>query len=341
MPTKRVSRWTADAAHKLVTIGCMAKRLRPARTAVNVEQEFNTALTGLIEQVQRDRSILAAILCGSLSHDTVWSKSDIDLLLVTIDDRKADRDSLCLYADGINVHANLMPRAQFRKTAEGAIRNSFMHSLLAKGRLLYTHDDSIAALCERLHVLGERDTRLQLLAAASHALPSIYKAHKWLVTRGDLDYTALWILYSANALAKIEVLEAGMLVDREVLPQALKLNPRFFKLIYSDVLNAKKTQAAVEAALSAIDAYLRKRAGAIFAPILEHLTEAGEARSATEIEYYFERNFGIEGVTGVCEYLADQGLIGKAPLPVRLTKRSNIDVNELAFFRGTDVADVW
>ncbi len=57
----------------------------------------------------------------------------------------------------------------------------------------------------------------------------MYKAHKWLITRGDLDYTALWILYCANALAKIEVLEAGLLADREVLPQALKLNPSFFK----------------------------------------------------------------------------------------------------------------
>jgi hypothetical protein len=34
-----------------------------------------------------DRSIVAAILCGSLSHDTVWAKSDIDLVLVTIDDK--------------------------------------------------------------------------------------------------------------------------------------------------------------------------------------------------------------------------------------------------------------
>ena len=91
----------------------------------------------------------------------------------------------------------------------------------------------------------------------------------------------------------------------------------------------------MEAALAAIDEYLLKRAATIFAPIIEHLTEVGEARSATEIEHHFQRNFGIEGVTGACEYLADQGLIGKAPLPVRLTKRSNIDVNELAFFCGT------
>src|SRR5512135_1852927 len=91
-----------------------------------VQEHFNAALAALVEQVQRDRSILAAILCGSLSHDTVWSKSDIDLMLVTIDDQKAGRRGLSLYADGINVHANLMTRAEFRKTAEGSLGNSFV-----------------------------------------------------------------------------------------------------------------------------------------------------------------------------------------------------------------------
>ena len=33
-----------------------------------------------------------------------------------------------------------------------------------------------------------------------------------------------------------------------------------------------------------------------------------------------------------CEYLADQGLIGKASLPVHLTRRSNVEVQETAFF---------
>ena len=304
-----------------------------------VQQKFSAALDALIERVRGDRSVLAAILCGSLSHDTVWAKSDIDLVLVTIDDKKTANGDLALYADGINVHALLMPRAEFRKIVEGSIRNSFMHSFLAKGRLLYTHDESIAELCSELHEIGERDTQLQLLGAATHALPSIYKAHKWLLTRGDLEYTALWILYAANSLAKVEVLGARLLADREVLPQAMKLNPGFFQVVYTDLLNTKKTRKSVEGALAAIDDYLAQRAATLFAPVIEHLQEVGEARSATEIEDHFQRNFGIEGVTGACEYLADQGLIGKAPLPVRLTKKSNVDVEELAFFHGTKAAD--
>ena len=207
-----------------------------------IEARFREALDALIVHVKEDRAVLAAILCGSLSHDTVWAKSDIDLVLVTIDDKKVERGDLALYADGVNVHAVLVPRAQFRKMIEGSIRNSFMHSLLAKGRLLYTHDATITDLCGQLQEIGERDTQLQLLRAATHALAPIYKAHKWLLTRGDLDYTALWILYAATPLAQIEVIGRNLLADREVIPQAMKLNPAFFKTIYVDLLNSKKTR---------------------------------------------------------------------------------------------------
>src|SRR5436305_2308589 len=128
----------------------------------SIHHKFTQALDALIEQVKHDRSILAAILCGSLSHDTVWAKSDIDLVLVTIDDKKVDCSDLALYADGVNVHAFLLPRAEFRKMVEGALRSSFIHSFLVKGKLLYTHDQTIADLCARLREIGERDTQVQL-----------------------------------------------------------------------------------------------------------------------------------------------------------------------------------
>ena len=307
--------------------------------AESIQKKFAEALDDLVAQVKKDRSVLAAILCGSLSHDTVWAKSDIDLALVTIDDKKVEKSSVSLYAGGVNVHAFLMPRAEFRKTVEGAVRNSFMHSLLAKGRLLYTHDETIAALCARLHEIGERDTQLQLLGAATHALTSIDKAHKWFVTRGDLDYSALWILYAATPLARIEVMGARLLADREVIPQAMKLNPAFFQTVYTGMLNAKKTRQNVQAALDAIDGYIAERAATLFQPVLEHLREVGEARSATEIEAHFKRNFNVEGVTTACEYLADQGFIGKASTPVQLTKMSNVVLQELAFVHLGEAGD--
>jgi len=253
-------------------------------------------------------------------------------VLVTIDDKKVDVPGLTLYSDGVNVHAILVARSEFRKMVEGSARNSFLHSFLAKGRLLYTHDETIADLCARLGEIGERDSQLQLLRAATSVLPPLYKAHKWMITRVDLDYTALWILQTATPLARIEVIGARQIADREVIPQAMKLNPKFFKTIYSDLLNTKKTAMNVQAALAAADEYLAERAATLFAPVIDHLRDAGETRSCTEIEDHFTRNLGVEGVTTACEYLADRGLIGKASVTVRLTRKSNADVQELAFF---------
>jgi uncharacterized protein len=298
----------------------------------SVQQHFKAAVDSLVEEVRADRTVLAVVLCGSLSHDTVWEKSDIDLVLVTTDDVKEEREGVSLYADGLNVHAILLPRTSFRRLVEGSLRNSFAHSFLAKGTLLYSHDPTIADLCGRLQEIGARDSRIQLLRAASHALPYVYKARKWFVTRRDLDYTALWILYAATPLAQAEVFGRRLLADREVLPQALALNPAFFSVVYRDLLNAKKTPDRVEAALSAIDAYLRDLAPRAFAPILEYLREAGEPRSVRDIDHHFARNFNVGGVATACEYLADEGVIGKASTPVRITKRSNVMVQEMAFF---------
>ncbi len=168
--------------------------------------------------------------------------------------------------------------------------------------------------------------------AGTHALGPIDKAHKWLLTRGDLNYTALWILYAATPLAQIEVIGRRLLADREVILQAMELNPAFFRTIYADLLNGKKTRKNVQAALDSVNRYLAQRAPTLFGPVIDHLREVGEARSCTEIESHFQRNFDVGGVTMACEYLADLGLIGKASTPVQLTRKSNIEVQELAFF---------
>ena len=110
-----------------------------------------------------------------------------------------------------------------------------MHSLLAKGRLLYTHDETVADLCQRLQGIGERDRQLQSLRVGINAIGPLDKAHKWLVTRGDLNYSALWLLYSATPFAQLELIAAGQLLDREVIPRAITLNRAFFKVLYTDL----------------------------------------------------------------------------------------------------------
>jgi len=298
----------------------------------SVPRAFASALDGLVRQIRKDTSILAAILCGSLSHDTVWARSDIDLVLVTVDDRKIAAGDIPLYADGVNVHALLIPRAGFRTMVEGSLQGSFIHSFLAKGKLLYTHDPTIETLFARLASRGQRDTAILMLHAATGVLPPLYKARKWLETRGDLAYTSLWILMTAVPVARMEVIAAGLLPDREVVPQAQTVNPRLFETIYTDLLAGGTDRAAVVKALETVEGYMKARAAEVFKPVLDYLRETGDVRSSRDIEDHFKKNFNVEGLTTACEYLADEGLIGKASTPVLLTKRSTVNLEELAFF---------
>ena len=297
-----------------------------------VPQAFAAALDRLIRQVTHDRAVLAAILCGSLSHDTVWARSDIDLVFVTVDDKKTPSGDIPINADGVNVHALLVPRAEFRRIVEGALQGSFMHSFLAKGRLLYTHDPTIEDLLGRLASRGQRDTAILMLDAATGIPSAIYKARKWLETRADLAYTALWTLGAAGSVARMEVIAAGLLPDREVIPQAQKLNPELFKTIYVDLLREGTERGPVEKALVTVEEYLAARAPKVFAPVIDYLREHGDVRSSRDIDDHFKKTFNIDGATMACEYLADLGLIGKASTSVLLTKRSTVTVEELAFF---------
>ena len=133
---------------------------------------------------------------------------------------------------------------------------------------------------------------------------------------------------------------ARLLADREVIPQAMKLNPAFFQNGLHRTCSMRRRRARTcRRRWTRSTATSRERAATLFEPVLEHLREVGEARSATEIEDYFKRNFNVEGVTTACEYLADQGLIGKASTPVQLTKRSNVVVQELAFVHLGEAPD--
>ena len=296
---------------------------------------FEAALDVVISQVREDRHILAAILCGSLSHDEVWERSDIDLVLVSTDDQKTPTHGLALVEDDVNIHTTVQPRARFRRRLEAAVRNTFEHSLFAKGRLLFSRDPSIDALLEGLQALGDHDRVLQVMHSAQHALEGLYKARKWHAIKDDPAYTALWVLLTARALAEVVVGQAGELVDREALVTAARLQPVLFRTVYTDLLDGPATRAALGAALDAIDEYLAPRAEELFAPILEYLAEArGEPRSGTEITHHFRRHHDTADVIIACEWLADIGVIEKASTSRKLTTRSQVEVEELAFFRG-------
>ena len=236
----------------------------------SVERQFTVALEALVEQIKGDRSVLAAILCGSLSHDTVWAKSDIDLVLVTIDDQKVPR-----------VGRGPLRRRRQRPRVPHAARQVPQHGRRLDPQLVHAR-----AAREGAPALHPRSRRLPICASgcarSAIATPRCSccarrRARSRRSTRPTSGFSraATWTTPRCGFSTPrrgwrgVEVIGARLVADREVIPQAMKLNPAFFKIVYADLLNTKKTQKNVQAALDAIDGYVAARAPALFALVIE------------------------------------------------------------------------
>jgi hypothetical protein len=292
---------------------------------------YERAVDELVLDLQRDRQVLAIALWGSLAYDVVWDRSDIDLTVVVAERPGDEAGRGMLWYGGVAVHAALITRDEFKRRRSGAMAGSAWTSIDETMRLLFSRDKTIDALFEEERTLGSRDRAVVLLREACTVVPALTKAQKWLVAKNDYEYAALWALMTLQGVARIAVVRAGKSPNREVILQAIEIDPDLFAPVYFDLLNKKKTRALVADRIGRLDRYLLDHRKELFDPILEFLGERREPTSAIDIEHHFNRRLSVPMAVFACEYLADNDLIEKTSVPVKLTRRSTVEVEGLAF----------
>jgi hypothetical protein len=296
-----------------------------------IKARFQNALDTFTNKVKQDSYIIAAILAGSMAYDSVWEKSDLDILLVGRSEKVPER-FYYLIEDGVNIHAWLLSRSKFKQQIERALQSSFFHSYFSKSTLLFSTDETISEYYRNVQHLGARDRQLQLLNAGSGVLPILAKAEKWLYVKNDPAYSFLWLMYMLNSLATIEVLQHSEIAGREVVQQAMSHNPAFFGAIYFDMIAQPVNTAVVERALQLVNRYLDERTFALFQPIFDYLAAADGPRTAGELDRYFVKQTQTESLCPAYEWLAAKGTLQSISTPLRLTEKSRVTVDEAAYY---------
>ena len=309
-----------------------------------IEEQYREAVELLVEKVQKDPYILAAIVAGSFSYAQVWEKSDLDVEIIGRDAIRPTQSFFSLVENGVNIHANISPRNAFKQAIESAQQGSFMHSYFSHSTLLFSHDASIQEWYDKnanRDNIGERDKQLQLLNVIASTLPSLVYAEKQFYVNKDCLTSFLSILNVVQGLARVEVLLNNEIPAREVIQPALRYNPDFFDRVYTDLINCEKTEAVIQDALDAINVYLDERQF-IFQPILDYLIEQKAPRTNTELNADLGRGshrnsdgvpeFEEESLDLVCQWLAWKGIVRQVAMPIKLTAKSQIAVEEPAYY---------
>ncbi len=99
-----------------------------------IQQTYRAAMESFVDRVRQDSHVLAVFVAGSLSYDEVWEKSDIDMHIVT-DDEKRPYAAYHLVEHGICISASVTSRTEFKKTFEQSIQTGFSFPRSAANRL--------------------------------------------------------------------------------------------------------------------------------------------------------------------------------------------------------------
>ncbi len=299
-----------------------------------IEQQYHEAVETLVEKIKGDPYILAVIVAGSFSYAQVWEKSDLDVDIIGRDGIRPTLDFFALVENGVNIHASLSPRNAFKQRIEGAQQGSFMHSYFSHSTLLFSRDASIREWYDKnanRHGIGERDKQLQLLNVVASTLPNLIYAEKQFYVNRDVVTCFLTLLDVVQGLARIEVLLNDEIPAREVIQPALRYNPDFFTRVYTELINGEKNEAVIQETLDAVNAYLDERRF-IFQPILDYLREQNAPRSNTEINAHFKAGFDEGTLELVCQWLAWKGTLRQIAVPMKLTVKSQVSVEEPAYY---------
>jgi predicted nucleotidyltransferase len=297
-----------------------------------VKARFQAAVDRLAARLEEDYYVLAAVLYGSVARGEPWERSDIDLIIVLRDGQERSNRNLWLVEDDLNVSAELVTRGNLKRELESVLQGSMFHSIRSQFRLLFSKDETITAWLSEPAQIGRHDQQLQLLRTSAEVFWTLDKAEKWFYVKHDLPYSLMWILYTVNALARIEVVQNGEAPGREALDQALRFNPQFFTATYIDLINGPKTEERLAEALARINAYLEERTQLLFGPVLDYLSQADGLCTAAEMNAFFRKKVQAGDLTGVYEYLARRGIIQKLASPLHLTRKSQVTMDEPAYY---------
>ena len=308
-------------------------------------ERFKIALAQFAERVMADRYVLAVVEDGSLRPETIWARESLSLWIIEADgvtrriasDGTDERVFRILVENGVNVHAEVIPRSRFKKMVEGASRTAFSHNFFAARRIVASKDRSIDGWFTKANRLATKDRERELLAFSTWTIHAALHARKRLEIKADLALASQGVLGAAHSVAHTEIIRRGEVWEDDVIYRAIEGAPQLFKTIYLDVLAKPKSRKVLAAALDTVDAYLDEHYREHLKPLLDYLEKQDRVVPLSEISDHFAFSQLHPGhLEAACEWLEHTGLLEKVSAPFKLTKRSLERVEEPAYFLSVE-----
>ncbi len=288
---------------------------------------YMAAVESFVDKVKSDPNVIAVVVCGSLSYDVVWDKSDIDITVI-IRDQPLTTWNYCIIEDGITLSIELGVRSGIKRFLERSLGGSFGQSYYANAKIVYTTDDSLYEYFEDIKTIGADDIPLSAMMNAASLLAICKKSRKWLLARKDPLYAQYWLIMAAEFIAKMELCVHGLPFNRDGIKKALEVNPELLRPYYQDAMSRIYSGDDIMAAINKVNEYLNTYVDLIKEPVIDFLS-GQEMQTMTMINKHFKSSG--DALVYVLDWLAEKEIIQKVSKTIRLTPKSKASVEEIGY----------
>lgn len=302
---------------------------------------YELSLQQFLSRISDDRYVLAVVLVGSLSAETIWRKESIQVWIIEADgvtrrlrsDGNEERVFRIFVENGINIHAEVIPRSRFKQMVEGASRTAFSCNFFATRQIVYCQDKSIDTWFLQANTVAVKDKERELLTFSTWTIFAFRTARKFLIEKSDDQLAFQELISAAHSLAYTEIIREGVVCERIAIHRAIEINPELFQIAYLDLLTGKLSRKKLQSALGAVEGYLQKHYKSHLRPLLTFLKKEDRVVPLSEISDHFAfSQIYPWHLEAACEWLEREGKLQKISVPFKLTKRSLETLEEPAYY---------
>ncbi len=243
---------------------------------------------------------------------------------VIVRDQKIETHSYCIDEDDITLNIDLVQRSSFKRYLE----RGRSHAFIATGKIIYTTDESLYEYFEEYKQVGKRDVERAIFNLGIGIVYYLYKIEKWIKVKKDLTYARLYALKAVENIAQMEVYSHLEIPTREAILRVKVLSPEIYRKFYEKPMDNELSEEELYFLLDEMDKYLLSHIEPIMNVVKECLGD-GEIKTVTQICKFYKSD--SHDTVELFEYLADKNLIQKLSQTIRITPKSKMSVEEIAY----------
>ena len=275
-----------------------------AKTVLELQDAFQT----VVNQINKNKKVVALFTFGSIVSGDVWEESDIDLFLIYEDGFEKIRD---VYSEvkGVPVHTKILNKNSFLELYKNDGKKGFAKKLLCNSKLVFSRDNEISLAYNNSRYTMSSHTEVWNLVYLGKLLKDIGISKKYL-HNGGLKTSYEVLIRTLDSFSKLLINLNGYTVTKDSLVMATNLSNNFREVVdklFMEPINEK----IIKDTINYIENFLDGNIVRASSSLIDYLCEEYEYMNSYEISsYYVFKEFDIK-MENILKELAKRDVISK------------------------------